>query len=275
MKHFTIPFFIPHRGCPHKCVFCDQRGITGEDGLKIISPEDIVSRIDTYLSTMPASGVHVQVGFFGGSFTGIADEEQRTLLAPVKRFIEEKRVHGIRVSTRPDLIDEKKVCLLKSHHVNCIELGVQSVAADVLEASLRGHSPEDVFEASRVIKSAGLELVHQLMLGLPLSSYDKEFLTARTAVDLGAGQVRIYPVIVMKGTELAKMWKRKEYVPLETEEAVERAARLINFFRKEGVKVIRCGLHPSEGLISGEEYLAGPFHPAFGHLARQRAESMV
>jgi histone acetyltransferase (RNA polymerase elongator complex component) len=75
----------------------------------------------------------------------------------------------------------------------------------------------------------------------------------------------------MKGTELARLWREKKYFPLEEEEAVVRAAKLISYFSKHNVKVIRCGLHPSEGLLTGEEYLAGPFHPAFGQKARKKA----
>ncbi|MFA6636395.1 MAG: radical SAM protein [Candidatus Omnitrophota bacterium] len=274
MKHYTIPFFIPHRGCPHKCIFCDQGRITGERGDKIPTAEEVRARIETYLATMPREGVYIQAGFFGGSFTGVPETLQETLLDPAKEFLLKGRIQGMRVSTRPDLIDENKISFLRDHGVTCIELGVQSMSADVLDASGRGHTPEDVIEASRLIRSGGFELAHQMMLGLPLSSYEKEFFTAEKAVELGAGQVRIYPVIVMKGTELADMWERGEYVPLEMEQAVERAAKLLSFFRRSGVKVIRCGLHSSEGLISGEEYLAGPFHPAFGHLAKQRSEKV-
>jgi histone acetyltransferase (RNA polymerase elongator complex component) len=274
MKHYTVPFFIPHRGCPHKCIFCDQGRITGERGDKIPTEEEVHAKIETYLATMPREGAYIQVGFFGGSFTGLSEALQRSLLAPAKEFLLEGRIQGIRLSTRPDLIDENKLSLLRDNGVTCIELGVQSMSADVLDASGRGHTPEDVIASSHLIRSGEFELTHQMMLGLPLSSYEKEFFTAKKAVELGASQVRIYPVIVMKGTELADMWKRGEYVPLEMEEALARAAKLLSFFQRSGVKVIRCGLHSSEGLISGEEYLAGPFHPAFGHLAKQRSEKV-
>jgi len=268
MKHYTIPFFIVHRGCPHKCVFCDQARITGQ---KQPSPGEVAPKIEKYLSTMPSSGARVEAGFFGGSFTGLALEEQERYLAPVRRFLDGGRVHGIRLSTRPDLIDDEILSFLKGMGVSCVELGVQSMSEEVLAASKRGHSAEDVEKASALILGQGMELGHQMMLGLPLSGYEEELHTAESIVRLGASQVRIYPVIVMKGTELAEAWKRGDYAPLDLDEAVERSARLIVFFNANGVKVIRCGLHPSEGLLTGEEYLAGPFHPAFGHLARQRA----
>ncbi len=274
MKYYTIPFFVPHRGCPHKCVFCDQRSITGELTSATPLPEDIKKKIETYLATMPKSGVYVQVGFFGGSFTGISEEDQKKFLSPVMEFLDDGRVKGVRLSTRPDLIGQKKIDFLSAHGVSCIELGVQSMFRDVLDASGRGHTPEHTVEASRLILKNGLDLTHQIMIGLPESSYDKEFLTARMAVDLGASQVRIYPVIVMKGTELAEMWRKKEYAALEMEEALERSAKLISFFRRSNVKVIRCGLHASEALLSGEKYLAGPFHQSFGHYAAERANKI-
>jgi histone acetyltransferase (RNA polymerase elongator complex component) len=264
-RYYIIPFFIPHKGCTHKCVFCDQKRITGEDAPRA---EDVPEKIEKYLSTMPGTGAHIEIGFFGGSFTGLSLEAQEKFLKPVKTFLDKGRVQGIRLSTRPDLIDEKTVLFLKKQGVSCIELGVQSMSDKVLSASKRGHTAKDTEQASRVILAEGLMLGHQMMLGLPSSGPDEELYTAERISELGAGQVRIYPVVVIRGTELADLWLGGKYVPLEEEEAVKRAARLILFFESKGVKVIRCGLHPSEGLISGEECLAGPFHPAFGQKAR-------
>ena len=271
MKHYTIPFFILHKGCPHRCVFCDQGRITGEEPPR---PGDVAPKIEKYLSTMPSDGVHIEVGFFGGSFTGLSRQVQASYLAPVRPFLEAGRIRGLRLSTRPDLVDRPAAVFLKEQGVSCVELGVQSMSDKVLEAAKRGHTAGDVERASRVILEAGLTLGHQMMIGLPLSGPEEEMFTARRMVELGAAQVRIYPVIVMKGTELAEAWKRKDYVPLEFDEALERSARLIEYFTSNGVKVIRCGLHPSEGLLSGEEYLAGPFHPSFGHFARERARAL-
>jgi histone acetyltransferase (RNA polymerase elongator complex component) len=268
MKHYTIPFFIPLKGCTRKCIFCDQRRITGES---MPDPADVPGKIRRYLATMPAEGIHVEVGFFGGSFTGLPLNIQEEFLSAVRPFVDGGSVRGIRLSTRPDLIDESIVSFLKGLCVTCIELGVQSMSDEILAAAKRGHTSKDTEKASRQIKEAGLVLGHQMMLGLPRSGFTEEWFTARRIKELGAEQVRIYPVIVIKGTELAEMWRRKEYRPLSEEEAVERAAKLISYFEANDIKVIRCGLHPSEGLLSGEEYLAGPFHPAFGQKARERA----
>lgn len=268
MKHYTIPFFIPHKGCTEECIFCDQNRITGE---KMPDPATVPVKIERYLSTMPEEDVHVEVGFFGGSFTGIPMWRQDKFLSPVKAFLKKGRIHGIRLSTRPDLITNEKLTFLKRKGVTTIELGVQSMSNKVLKASKRGHTAEDTEKASGKILGKGFNLGHQMMLGLPESGLEEEMYTARRIKELGAREVRIYPTLVIKGTELADMWSRREYKPLSLKEAVERAARLISYFESHNIKVIRCGLHPSKGLESGEEYLAGPFHPSFGQKARERA----
>lgn len=271
MKHFTIPFFIPHKGCTHLCIFCDQNKITGE---QVPDPDEVSPKIEKYLSTMPTSGAHIEVGFFGGSFTGLTQDVQKRFFDPVKPFIKEGRIHGMRLSTRPDLIDKKIVSFLKDNGVTCIELGVQSMDDKVLAASKRGHSAKDAERASKIILEEGIELGHQMMLGLPLSGFSEELFTAGRIKELGAKQVRIYPVLVIKGTHLAALWEKGDYEPLSMEEALERAARLIQYFESGGIKVIRCGLHPSDGLASGEEYLAGPFHPSFGQMAREKIREL-
>ena len=238
-------------------------------------PADVPEKIERYLSTMPCENVHIEVGFFGGSFTGIPQEDQKKFLDRVRPFLEEGRVHGLRLSTRPDLIDREIVAFLAECGVTCIELGVQSMSPFVLEVSKRGHTPCDTEKASSLILEAGIELGHQMMIGLPSSTLDDEIFTAKKIKEFGAKQVRIYPVIVIKGTELADMWVKNRYRPLGLKEAIERAARLIMYFEKHNIKVIRCGLHPSEGLVSGDEYLAGPFHPAFGQKARDRAKEIA
>ena len=236
-------------------------------------PESVPGKIEQYLATMPGSGVHKEVGFFGGTFTGLSLQEQRHFLEPVRPFLEEERVQGLRLSTRPDLVDEKKARFLKTHGVTCVELGVQSMSDSVLARSKRGHTAEDVKNASWAILTEGLSLGHQMMVGLPDSSLEDELYTAKCIAHLGASQVRIYPVIVICETELAEEWRLEKYEPLPLEEALDRAALLIQFFESNDIKVIRCGLHPSEGLLSGEEYLAGPFDPRFGQRARERARS--
>ncbi len=266
-RNYVIPFFIPHEGCPHKCIFCDQRKISGHQSVR---PDDIARTVDEYLTTIPASRVNVEIGFFGGTFTGLPFEVQEEFLRVAYPFVEKGMISGIRLSTRPDFIDEERLDLLKRYGVRCVELGVQSMSDNVLAAAKRGYVSGDVEKASAVILKEGFLLGHQMMVGLPFSRSEDEYYTAIRARQLGASQVRIYPVVVVEGTELASWWKEKKYVPLSETEAVRRCMNLMIYFGMSGIKVIRCGLHPSEGLL-GEDFLAGPFHPAF----RQKVESRI
>ena len=272
MKHYTIPFFIPHKGCPFQCVFCDQNNITGQ---KSIKPDEVSGKIDLYLSTIDPRNADIEVGFFGGTFTGIDQKDQLAFLGPVQKYVKKGIIKGIRLSTRPDFIDKRKLSFLKDQSVKCIELGVQSISDRVLQASKRGYTSKDVKRASSMIKDLGFVLGHQMMLGLPLSDWADEYLTAKTAKDLGVQEVRIYPTLVIKNTELADRWVNKQYVPLSEAEAVERSAKLILYFGSNGIKVIKCGLHPSEGLLSGEDMLDGPFHTAFGFKVESRVFSFM
>ncbi len=267
-KYFTIPFFVLHKGCPNQCIFCDQNKITGEVG---VTPERVAGTIEKYLKTMAVQDAHIEVGFFGGTFTGLSMREQEEFLDKVQPFIEKGLVSGIRLSTRPDFIDKEILTFLNKKRVTCIELGVQSMSDEVLSLAKRGYTAKEVETASGMILDEEFSLGHQMMVGLPGSTFRDELFTAEKAKKLGASQVRIYPVIVIEGTELADLWKKNKYVPLSEDEAVERCGKLILYFESEGIKIIRCGLHPSEGLLDGSEYLAGPFHPSI----RQKAESRI
>ncbi|NQT33398.1 MAG: radical SAM protein [Candidatus Omnitrophica bacterium] len=268
INHYTIPFFIPHEGCPHRCIFCDQNRIVGRE---MISSEQVSSQIEEHLATIPEEDAEIEVGFFGGTFTGLSEHVQEMFLGAVRRYIDNGQVSGIRLSTRPDLVDEVILSFLKKRGVKCIELGVQSMSDRVLLSSKRGHTSKDVERASRMIINRGMVLGHQMMLGLPDSTPEDEYFTAKRARELNASEVRIYPVVVIKGTELADMWKDKDYSPLTEEEAIKRSSYLILYFESNGIKVIRCGLHPSEGLVTGDELLDGPFHEAF----RLKVESRI
>lgn len=264
MKHYNIPVFIPELACPFQCVFCNQQKITGKQ--MVPDDQEILQIIENHLATFKEKKRHVEIGFFGGSFTGIPAKEQAHYLDLVQPYLENGKVDGIRLSTRPDYIDEKILDLLKQKNVTTIELGAQSMADEVLKASGRGHTARQTEDAARLVSDYGFDLGLQMMIGLPGDTAEGSLYTARRIVELGASNTRIYPTLVIKDTALHHLYNKRKYQPLSLEEAIDRTKELILFFEKHNVQIIRIGLHPSEGLLSGDELVAGPFHPSFKEL---------
>jgi histone acetyltransferase (RNA polymerase elongator complex component) len=263
-KHFNIPVFIPELACPFQCIYCNQKKISG--CLKVPSAEEINKIISAYLSTIPKGGCETELAYFGGNFTGLNLDEQEEFLKIAQPFIAQGRISGIRISTRPDYITQNVLQLLKKYHVKTIELGAQSMDNEVLKQSGRGHTAEDTIRASGMIKEEGFSLGLQMMIGLPGDTLRKAIDTARKIVELNADSTRIYPALVIKGTVLEVLYRKGKYHPLSLDEAVTWSKELLKIFENANVKVIRIGLHPSEGLITGEDLVAGPFHPSFREL---------
>lgn len=228
--------------------------------------DDVKETIEKYIASFPKRKRIVELGFFGGNFTGIPAEEQEKYLEAAQPYLAAGDIHGIRLSTRPDYIDDKSIKLLKKYNVTTVELGAQSMVEKVLQESGRGHTVEDTVNASKMIKKAGMRLGLQMMIGLPGDKPEFGIQTASDFVKLGADDTRIYPTLVIKGTALEQLYKEEKYTPLEMEEAVSRAADVFRIFEEGGVRVIRMGLHPSDGLLNGDDLIAGPFHEAFREL---------
>lgn len=264
--HVNIPVFIPHLGCPNQCVFCNQRAISGVSEFKA---ESVIEIIDEALSTVDASQ-EAEIAFFGGSFTGIDRNLMISLLEIAKKYIDAGRVASIRLSTRPDYIDEEIINILKKYGVKTVELGLQSISDDVLLLTKRGHGFKEEAEACRMIVESGIELVGQMMIGLPGSDIEKEEKTADFIIESGASAARIYPTVVFHETELCEMALSGKYIPLSLDDAVIRSARVMRKFIDAGVKVIRVGLCASDNLLSDKTYYAGPNHPALGELVENR-----
>ncbi len=264
-KHRNIPIFVPHLGCPNTCVFCNQRKISGHEKSDFSSVE---REIEEALATIP-SGTDVQIAFFGGSFTGIDREDMIYLLATAKKFIDEGRVESIRLSTRPDYIDEEILDILAAYGVKSIELGIQSMDDAVLLKSGRGHTASQTEKACALIKERGFELIGQMMTGLPGSDAEKDEYTAKRICEMGAVGARIYPTVVFKDTELHKMMERGEYESREMRDVISQGARVLSVFIKNGVNVIRIGLQSSELLTGGTE-IASPYHEATGEFIWSR-----
>lgn len=246
--------------CPFRCIYCDQLKITGKH--KLPDEADVRETIESYLKTIPNAGAHIEVAFFGGNFTGLHPESQKMYLGIAQRYLLEKRIQGIRLSTRPDYIDAHKLALLKHYGVTTIELGAQSLDDNVLEQCGRGHTASDVAKASEIIHQAGIHLGLQMMIGLPGDTPEKAMHTAQKIVALAASESRIYPCLIIKGTALQSLFEHGKYQPLSIEEAVDWSVQLLLYFETHGVKVIRLGLHPSADLEAGG-LVAGPYHRAF------------
>ena len=259
-KHSNIPIFIPELACPHQCIFCDQKTISGTH--TIPQPADVKDIVEQYLETIPENRT-INIAFFGGTFTGLPIELQEQYLIEAFKFIKRDRVSGIRLSTRPDYINEPVLELLKKYNVTTIELGAQSTSQEVLDETGRGHTVDDIRDASNLICKHGFELGLQMMIGLPGDSYERSIQTAKDIVSLGACNTRIYPAIVVKHTALEKLYYEERYTPLTLEEAVEWTKDIVHIFEENNISILRMGLHPSDELVIGKSLIAGPFHTSF------------
>jgi histone acetyltransferase (RNA polymerase elongator complex component) len=268
-RHVIIPIFVPHKGCPNDCIFCDQKKISGQTDE--MTPDKIREIADTHLSTAGPEAF-VEIAFYGGSFTAIDKEQQEEFLRQAWSYIETGRVSEIRISTRPDRIDEDILDMLKRYGVRTIELGVQSLDDDVLRSSMRGHDSQAVYRSASLIKETGFRLGIQIMTGLPGDTREKCLETARKVVALSPDLVRIYPVLVIRGTGLEKLMTKGEYRPQTLEEAVDLCSEMLRLFEDNGINVIRVGLQSTEKIREGigSDVLAGPVHPAFRQLAQAK-----
>lgn len=267
MRHYNIPIFIPHQGCPFQCVYCDQKIIASQR--KVPTVEDMTETIESHLATIPADGAEVEIAFFGGSFTAIDRKVQEEYLQAAAPYLSSGRVVGLRLSTRPDCIDEEILEFLNRWGVKTIELGVQSLSDQVLKTSARGYQAADVFKACRLIKQQGFKLGIQLMVGLPGDNYERDIETTRRTIELNPDMVRIYPTVVIASTPLDEAYRRGKYIPLSLEEAIAASKDMYLMFARAGIRVIRMGLQPGEELSREGAVAAGPFHPSMGELVQQ------
>jgi len=262
MRHINIPIFIPHYGCGHSCVFCNQIKITG---CACFDPAEVDNTIKNALSTASYDD-EVEIAFFGGSFTGIPRDEIEELLRIANKYVLEGKVTSLRCSTRPDYIDNGILELLARYGMTTVELGIQSMDNAVLSACKRGHDASCSERAATLIKEHGMNFVGQMMIGLPCSTLDSEITTAKKICALGAAGARIYPTAVFANTALAKMAEEGLYLPLSLEEAIAHTAEVMEIFIENSVPIIRIGLCESDNIHESDGIIAGAFHPALGEL---------
>jgi len=258
-----VPVFMPHAGCPHRCVFCDQRSVTGKPPA-IPDAKHIDRAMEIYANE--PNDRPVQIAFYGGNFLGLPKNTIRSLLAAATRFVAAGRADGIRFSTRPDTISDERLALMGNYPVSIVEIGAQSMSDRVLAQSRRGHLACDTIQAVERLDAFGYQTGVQMMIGLPGDDIKTVLCTGRKIAALAPAFVRIYPTIVLAGSPLGRLYAKGQYHPLDLAAAVDLTKQLLVLFHGYHIPVIRMGLQASAELDTGSSVMAGPYHPAFGHL---------
>lgn len=269
MKRTNLSIFIPHKGCPNCCSFCNQRTISGS--VTAPTADEVRRLLAEQQPILEKSGTAAEIAFFGGSFTAIERDYMEQLLETAEYFTRNfpRQYNGIRCSTRPDCIDRERLDILKGYGMTAVELGAQSMSDRVLEANSRGHSAADVEKAARLIKEYGFSLGLQMMTGLYLDEPDDCRKTADSFIALDCDTVRIYPTVILDGTYLGELYKKGAYDSFGFEETIDLCAELLEKFTAAGIPVIRLGLHASRDIE--EKLLGGVYHPAL----REKVESRI
>jgi histone acetyltransferase (RNA polymerase elongator complex component) len=261
MAPTIIPIFLPNLGCRHRCIFCNQEAVAPE----VPSPAHVRKFIRTSLNQFSSDEYRErQIAFYGGSFTAIPKEDQRSYLKEVHPFLSSGMVDSIRISTRPDALDEEILSLLKEYGVKTVEVGAQSMIDEVLLLSHRGHATKDTISAVSRLKHRGFEVGLHLMIGLPGDSLDRFLQTLDQVIDLNPDFLRIHPALVLKGAPLETLWREGKYSPLTLEEAIQWLKKGLLKIEKASISVARIGLQTTKDLEN--LYLAGPHHSALHQL---------
>jgi histone acetyltransferase (RNA polymerase elongator complex component) len=266
-----ISIFVPHQGCPQRCVFCHQPHITGVSLSTPVTPEDVRQTIETVLAEPKSKqkGVLFEVAFYGGTFTGLALERQEQLLRTVQPYLTNRNIVGIRLSTHPTMFNDAIFALLATYHVTTVELGVQSFDNLVLGRAGRGHTVEEAAQTIQRLQQMGIAVGLHLMVGLPGDSYAGTLKSAQQAISLQPASIRIHPTLVLRNTQLEVLYTQGQYVPLTLDEAVNTCKAMLKLFQFHQIPVIRIGLQPTTSLA--QNVIAGPYHPAM----RQLVESAL
>ncbi|MDO8784793.1 MAG: radical SAM protein, partial [Syntrophales bacterium] len=257
-----------HQGCPHRCVYCNEEKAVGDYPPRITEPF-FRETVSTCLGNSRRKKGPVQIAFYGGNFTGIDREYQRELLEMAGTFIRQGLVESVRISTRPDCIDEACLDFLEEFSVKTVEIGAQSMVDDVLRRAHRGHTSSDIRHAVQLLKRRGFETGVHLMAGLPGDSFEGFAFSVRETIALQPHTVRIHPTLVFSGTGLAEAFHRGDYQPLTMPEAIAACTYALNKFTAAGIPVIRLGLQTTPEMEKAGSIVAGPFHPAFRSLVEE------
>ena len=263
-KYLVVPIFIPFAGCPHKCIFCEQKKITGaSDQIKILEILDTAVSSPHFYDTE-----NREIAFYGGTFTNLPLKTVEEILSSVSPYLKSGKFKSIRISTRPDAVNDDICLLLKDKGVKTVEIGVQSMNDEVLMLAGRGHNAVDAVRSMELLHKYDFISGAQLMPGLPGDNLKRFMDTVADIIALKPDIARLYPAVVIKGTRLAEKFYENCYSPLELDEAVNWCAEAAAKMEESGVNIIRIGLMESLSLSKENNVIAGPYHPAFGHMVR-------
>jgi len=271
-KNRIYPFFLAMRGCEYRCIYCDQRRTASSENVP--GPDEVTEALNNEIIP-PGPWT---VAFYGGTFTGLERELQKQYCDAVWASRRAGLITAIRISTRPDAMDDSDVAFLAVNGIRTVELGIQSFDDAVLAAAGRGYSGAVAAAAAQLVRGVGLRLGIQLMSGLPGEDEGSWRRSVAATVAAAPDFVRLYPTLVVKGTPLAETCRSGEYRPLSLEDAALRCAYAIERFYEAGISIERVGLQETAGL--SHEIIAGPHHPAFGEIAysylmRKRIEEVI
>lgn len=256
--NIIYPIFISHLGCPFKCVFCDQVQITNTQA---IDWETTFNDVNKFINKNKDE--YKEIAFFGGSFTCLSINEMQELFQKFSSILDDKTY--FRISTRPDAINEEILLFLKHNRVNTIELGIQSFSDKELLACKRGYDSVTAMDACKSIKNHDFSLSVQLLIGLPKADNQSYNDCLQKLLFIKPDFVRLYPLLVLKGTELEESYRQGNYKPLLIDEAVHWCFFFYKKCCENDIKVIKIGLHSD---ILKESVIAGPYHANIGEVVK-------
>lgn len=264
MKKVIVPIFVPHMGCPHACVFCNQYRITGQ-----WQPPSAATLAEKVKAWQMSSATVPELAFYGGSFTAIDLDVQNTLLESAAILKKQGEISEIRLSTRPDALDDAVLMRLKHYGVDTIEIGVQSLCDEVLQAAGRGHTAKTATEAIKRVKAHGFQCGAQMMVALPKDTPARSIETCKNVIACAPDFARIYPTAVIRDTALETMYQNGVYVPWDFEDIIDTVAEMVTLLNQAEIPVIRIGLQAEDRLSEGD-VVAGAYHPALGEYVKAR-----
>ena len=248
----------PHK-CPGECIYCPEgigvnapKSYTGHEPAAmraVMNNFSAAGQVENRLEQLEEINRtidKIELIIMGGTFlsqpsayrkkfmldaiNAITGKNTRSLESAKKHAEKSKRrISGITFETRPDFCTKKHISNMLDFGGTRVELGVQNIDDAVYKKIKRGHTTKDVIDATALLKDSAMKVAYHLMPGLPYTtpaSDLRNFKKIFTDPDFKPDMLKIYPCLVIEGTELYKMWKKGEYKPLQTKQATELIASL-------------------------------------------------